>query len=129
MVEAHTVLFQGGDLYLTESGPGVERTVQQISSFFGAKEGHLPSSQAMLSKGRDDWVAGPRIVHGAEAAAHANLVCREGYSEENALFLFPWGADNAFHGMNDNVFRYTYTPIHNAYGTSLPYIHTYIHTA
>jgi hypothetical protein len=42
-------------------------------------------------------------IFSAEAAKHAQSVCQE-YSPENALFLFPWGADNAFHGMNDNVF-------------------------
>jgi hypothetical protein len=40
-----------------------DETVQQIGSFFAAKAGHLPSAQAMLMRGFDDWVAGPRIMH------------------------------------------------------------------
>jgi hypothetical protein len=118
-------VFIAGEMHVHGSSARLEGEIKALQAYYGAKPGHLPSTQVQIPP-VTDWIAGPmivvRLVVPTQALSCADKLpafscsqksdqysrnCGSASSQNgnstHAVFLFPWEAHNTFHALNDNV--------------------------
>lgn len=60
-VDVDRVMFLDGEMHVAGDSSRLDAEIAALNTYYGAKAGHLPSSQVQLGQ-QIDWIAGPKIV-------------------------------------------------------------------
>jgi hypothetical protein len=95
-----------GTIYFNHPDQQSLDIINQFATYFEAVPNRLPSCLGTIPRGGQAWLPGPRyvIINDTNRPLNAPKKCGQTVAAW-AHFLFAWGHTNAFHALNENVFK------------------------